>query len=213
MVQILVDEKIIEAEDGANLLQTCLENNIYIPNLCYLSHSQTPFAACRLCFVEINGKSVAACTQKVIQGLQVKTDTPLVRDLQKAAFRLLLSVHEIKCKECPANKRCELQRIAKFLKVGLKPKGLETVLKDAAIDSGHPYLMVNQNRCVLCGKCVQTCFEKHGHSYLTFAKRGFNTVISAYLEPDEIPFTFSGCTSCIDICPVMAISLKEGINS
>jgi bidirectional [NiFe] hydrogenase diaphorase subunit len=213
MVQIRVDNNIIEAEDGANLLQTCLENGIYIPNLCYLNDSQEPFAACRLCFVEIDGHPVAACTQKVTEGLQVQTDTPAVRRLQKTAFRLLLSVHEIKCKECPANKRCELQRIAKFLKVGLKPKGLEIRLKDPSLDSGHPYLIVDQNRCVLCGKCVQVCLQKHGHSYLTFAKRGFDTVISAYLEPDDIPLTFSGCTLCIDICPVMAISLKEGIKS
>ena len=213
MVQILVDNNIIEAEDGANLLQTCLENDIYIPNLCYLNDSQEPFAACRLCFVEIDGKPVAACTQKVTEGLRVQTDTPAVRGLQKSAFLLLLSVHDIKCKECPANKRCELQRIAKFLKVGLKPKGLEIRLKDPGLDSGHPYLLVDLNRCVLCGKCVQVCRQKHGQSFLTFAKRGFDTVISAYTEPDDIPLNFSGCTACIDICPVMAISLKDGIKS
>jgi len=213
MVQILVDNKIIEAENGANLLQTCLENDIYIPNLCYLNDSQDPFAACRLCFVEIDGKPAAACTQKVTEGLRVQTDTSVVRSLQKAAFRLLLSVHDIKCKECPANKRCELQRIAKFLKVGLKPKGLEIHIKDPGLDSGHPYLLVDLNRCVLCGKCVQVCRQKHGQSFLTFAKRGFNTVISAYTEPDDIPLNFSGCTACIDICPVMAISLKDGIKS
>jgi bidirectional [NiFe] hydrogenase diaphorase subunit len=209
MVKFLVDNNIIEAEDRANLLQTCLKNDIYIPNLCYLNHAQHPFAACRLCFVEINGKPVTACTQKVTEGLQVQTNTSLVRELQKTAFRLLLSVHEIKCKECPANKQCDLQRIAKFLKIGLKSKGLEIRLKDPGLDSGHPYLFVDQNRCVLCGKCIQVCLKKHGHSYLTFAKRGFDTVISAYIEPDEIPLNFSGCTACIDICPVMAISLKK----
>jgi bidirectional [NiFe] hydrogenase diaphorase subunit len=211
MVQIQVDNHIVEAEDGANLLQACLENGIYIPNLCYLNDSHDPFAACRLCFVEIDGQPVTACTQKVREGLQVQTDTSVVRRLQKTAFRLLLSVHDIKCKECPANKQCELQRIAKFLKVGLKPKELEIRLKDPGLDSGHPYLLVDQNRCVLCGKCVRVCLQKHGHSYLTFAKRGFNTVISAYTEPDEIPLNFSGCTACIDICPVMAISLKKDI--
>jgi bidirectional [NiFe] hydrogenase diaphorase subunit len=164
MVKILVDNKIIEAEDGANLLHTCLKNDIYIPNLCYLNHAQHPFAACRLCFVEINGKPVTACTQKVTEGLQVQTNTSLVRGIQKSAFRLLLSVHEVKCKECPANKQCELQRIAKYLKVGLKSKGLEIRLKDPSLDLGHPYLSVDQNRCVLCGKCIQVCLNQHGHS-------------------------------------------------
>jgi bidirectional [NiFe] hydrogenase diaphorase subunit len=213
MVKILVDNQVVEAEDGSNLLQTCLKNDIYIPNLCYLNDSQDPFAACRLCFVEIDEKLVTACTQKVTEGLQVQTNTSKVRELQKTGFRFLLSVHEIKCKTCPANKRCELQRIAKFLKVGLKPKGLNIRLKDPGLDSGHPYLLVDQNRCVLCGKCVQVCREKHGHSYLTFAKRGFDTMITAYTEPDEIPLNFSGCRECIDICPVVAISLKEDIHS
>jgi len=79
------------------------------------------------------------------------------------------------------------------------------------MDSSHPYLTVDHNRCVLCGKCIQVCLEKTGHSYLTFAKRGFDTVISSYPEPDDAPLTFSGCNSCIEICPVWAISLKEGI--
>ncbi len=209
MVKILVDNKHIEAEDGANLLQTCLDNDIYIPNLCYLNDGQIPFAGCRLCYVQINGKPVASCTQKVAEGLEVQTDTPEVRSLQKAAFRLLLSVHDIKCKECPANKRCELQRIGKFLKVGLKVKGLEVRLKDPGLDSGHPYLLIDQNRCVLCGKCVRVCQKKHGHSYLTFAKRGFETVISAYRQPEESPLNFSECTACIDICPVRALLLKD----
>lgn len=211
MVEFLVDNHIIQAEKGANLLHTCLENGIYIPNLCYLNNIQPPFASCRLCFVQISGTIVPSCTQKVTEGLEVLTNTPEVRKLQIMGFRLLLSVHDIKCKGCPANKRCELQKIAKFLKVGLKPAGFEIRLKDPGLDSGHPYLLMDQNRCVLCGKCVRVCEQKHGISYLTFAKRGFDTVISAYIEPDETPLKFSGCTACIDICPVHAISIREDI--
>lgn len=209
MAQILVDNKKIEAEEGSNLLKTCLENDIYIPNLCYLEEMDAPFAACRLCFVEIDGKPAPACTREVTDGLCVTTDAPEIRRLQKAAFRLLLSTHEVKCKQCPANKKCELQKIARFLKVGLKAKGLETKLKDTVEDISHPYLQVDRNRCVLCGKCVNICRLKHGNAYLTFARRGFETVIDAYLEPEEAPLKFSGCTACVDICPVRAISLKE----
>ena len=209
MAQILVDDNKIEAAEGDNLLKVCLEKGIYIPHLCYLEEAGAPFASCRLCFVEIDGKQVTACTQKVKEGLFVATDTPAVRRLQKTAFRLLLSNHDVKCKQCPANKQCELQKIARFLKVGLKPKGLEVRLKEPAIDTSHPYLQVDRNRCVLCGKCVEICRARHGMSYLTFAGRGFETSIGAYIEPDEAPLKFSGCTACIDICPVKAISLKD----
>lgn len=209
MINIRVDDKEIEVEEGANLLEACLHNDIYIPNLCHMAGDEPPFAACRLCWVEIDGKAVTACTQKVEPALEVKTDTEAVRQLQKSAFRLLLSVHEIKCKECPANKQCELQHIAKILKVGLKPKGLETRLKEPGIDTGHPSLEIDRNRCVLCGKCIRLCKQIHGHAYLTFARRGFETVISSFIEPEESMVNISGCTECIEICPVKAISLKK----
>ncbi len=211
MVKIRVDDKEIEVEEGSNLLEVCLDNGIYIPNICHMTGEEKPYAACRLCFVEIDGRLVTSCTQKVEQGLEVRTDTPAVRHLQKSAFRLLLSVHEVKCKECPANRQCELQRIAKFLKIALKPKGLKICLKEPGIDTQHPKLEINQNHCVLCGKCIRLCKKLHGRSYLTFVKRGFNTVVSSFIQPEESKDVAFECLECIEICPVKAISLKKDI--
>jgi bidirectional [NiFe] hydrogenase diaphorase subunit len=87
----------------------------------------------------------------------VRTDTPAVRRLQKTGLRLLLSVHVVDCKSCPANKNCELQNLAKFLKVGLKPKTLKRYFKQPEADDTHPYLSYYPNRCVLCRKCLQVC--------------------------------------------------------
>jgi len=139
----------------------------------------------------------------------VKTDTPAVRQLQRTALRLLLSVHHVDCKNCQANKKCELQRMAKFLKVGLKPKSLGIHLKEMEIDRSHPFLDHYPNRCVLCGKCVHVCREKNGQSVLTFSKRGFDTVISFYGVMDLAAFECENCNACVDICPVGALSLKE----
>jgi len=131
MPKLWVDGKEIETKQGTTLLQACLDNDIYIPNLCFLESMEDPSASCRMCFVEIEGEKqpMTSCTVKVKDDMVVKTDTPAVRQLQRTALRLLLSVHHVDCKHCPANKKCELQRIAKFLKVGLKPKGLERYLK------------------------------------------------------------------------------------
>jgi len=211
MVKLQVDGKEIEAKQETSLLQACLDNDIYIPNLCFLKDLESPPASCRLCFVEIEGetKPVASCIVTVKEAMVVNTDTPPVRRLQRTAFRLLLSVHDVDCKNCPANKKCELQHLAKFLKVGLKSKGLERILKEPDIDREHPILDYYPNRCVLCGKCVRVCRNAHGQPSLSFARRGIDTIISSYGEKDEATLPCTQCTACVDICPVSAIVLKE----
>jgi NADH dehydrogenase/NADH:ubiquinone oxidoreductase subunit G len=211
MPKLWVDGKEIETKQGTTLLQACLDKDIYIPNLCFLESMEDPSASCRMCFVEIEGEKqpMTSCTVKVKDDMVVKTDTPAVRQLQRTALRLLLSVHHVDCKHCPANKKCELQRIAKFLKVGLKPKGLERYLKETEIDRNHPFLNHYPNRCVLCGKCVHICRREHGQSALTFAKRGFDTVISAYGQGEASSLNCEKCDVCVKICPVGALTLKD----
>jgi NADH dehydrogenase/NADH:ubiquinone oxidoreductase subunit G len=211
MIKILVDDKEIKARAGTNLLQACLENDIYIPNLCYLQEMERPHASCRMCLVEIEGEEgpVASCTIPVQEGLTVRTDTPFVRRLQRSALRLLLSVHEVDCAQCPANKKCDLQNMAKFLKVGLKPKGLDQFLTESQVGDVHPDLNYHPNRCVLCGKCVFVSQKGQGKPFLTFAKRGFETVISFQGEEDPSQIAQETYKACAEVCPVAAITLKE----
>lgn len=213
-VKLEVDGKTIETSQETTLLQACLDNDIYIPNLCFLADMESPPASCRLCFVEIEGlkKPVTSCTVKVADGMIVRTDTQPVRRLQRTAFRLLLSVHQTDCKHCPANRRCALQHLGKFLKVGLKTGRFERILKETEIDLEHPHMEYYPNRCVLCGKCVHVCRKTHGHSFLTFAKRGFDTVISAYGQEDGPALPCRDCAACVEICPVAALTLKSDLN-
>ncbi|MFH1930139.1 MAG: 2Fe-2S iron-sulfur cluster-binding protein [Pseudomonadota bacterium] len=211
MVKLIVNKQELQVDEGKTLLQACLDNGIYIPNLCHIHGTDNPSASCRLCFVEIEGedKPIPSCTVKAKDGIIVKTDTPSVRRLQRTAFKLLMSVHRVDCGHCPANKKCELQRIAKFLKVSLKPKGLEQRLKEPELDEDHPFLNYYPNRCVLCGKCVIVCKDQHGRALLTFAKRGLDTVVSSYGEKDVSTLSCDTCLACIQICPVSAITSKN----
>ncbi len=211
MAKILVDNKEIDADEGVSLLRACLDNDIYIPNLCYLESMDKPSVSCRMCFVEIQGEQqpVASCAVPVQDGMVIKTDSEPVRRLQRVALELLLSVHHVDCANCPANKRCELQRIAKFLKVGLKPKRLERHLNKTEVVEDHPHLDYFPNRCVLCGKCVFVCGKNEKQACLTFAKRGFETVISFSGEIDASRLICEQCNACIEVCPVGALTIKN----
>jgi bidirectional [NiFe] hydrogenase diaphorase subunit len=211
MTQITVDDKRIEAEEGANLLQVCLDNGIYIPNLCHLKELPEPHASCRLCFVEVGGAPgpVPSCTLAVEEGMEIRTDTEGVRALQKAALRLLLSVHRVECAGCPANRKCGLQRIARFLKVGLKPTGLEQRFKEPEVVRGHPSIDHYPNRCVLCARCVRTCLSEKGRPMMTFARRGFDTVVSLSGGTGGESSACGPCRSCVEVCPVGALVLRE----
>jgi bidirectional [NiFe] hydrogenase diaphorase subunit len=209
MINLTVDDRVIQAPDGSSVLSACLAAGITIPHLCWLE-ADTPAdapAACRLCFVEIDGfrEPVTACTVTVENGMTVHTGTEAVRDLQKTALKLLLSVHRVDCKHCPANKACALQDMAKFLGVGLGCKPFERVLKEPEVDVRHPVLDYYPNRCVLCGICVRTCRERHKSSLLNFAGRGFDTVVG-YFDADPAGASDCGdCRACLTACPTGAL--------
>jgi bidirectional [NiFe] hydrogenase diaphorase subunit len=160
--------------------------------------------------VEVGGAPgpVPSCTLAVEEGMEVRTDTADVRALQKAAFRLLLSVHRVECDQCPANRKCELQRIARFLKVGLKPSGLEQCFKEPEVVRDHPAIDHYPNRCVLCARCVRSCLSDGGLPMMTFAGRGFDTVVSFFGQAGIEGSECGNCRSCVEICPVGALVLR-----
>jgi NADH dehydrogenase/NADH:ubiquinone oxidoreductase subunit G len=211
MVTFTVDDREIQAAEGISVLQACLENDIYIPHLCFLEGMDKSPASCRLCFVEIEGydRPIPSCTLPVRDGIQVRTDTPPVRRLQRSGLRLLLSAHEVHCAECPANKKCELQKMAKFLKTGLKPKRLGTFLKKADLSEQHPHFDYYPNRCVLCGRCVSTCRRSEKSPLLSFARRGFDTMITSFGEEERPAVPLEERQDCANVCPVAAILPKD----
>ncbi len=207
-VSLQVDGKILNAREGDVLLKACLENDIYIPNLCYLEGIDPLPVSCRLCFVEIEGfgQPVPSCSISVRENLIVQTDTPRVRRLQRTGLKLLLSTHHVDCKNCPANRKCALQDMARFLKVGLKSK--TAYLKEQAVRSEHPHLDYYVNRCVLCGRCVEICRTRQPHPELTFIKRGFETVIGFYGPNPAEASDQETYRACVEACPVAALVMK-----
>jgi NADH dehydrogenase/NADH:ubiquinone oxidoreductase subunit G len=213
MVTIRINQEQVITKKGTPLLKACLDSGHFVPNLCYLDKAERPAACCRLCFVEIEGadQPMASCCVDVQEGMSVMTDTPAVRQLQITALKLLLSVHDVDCKNCPANRKCALQDSAKYLKIGLNPKPFPVFLKETTIDDNHPCLDYYPNRCVLCGRCVEVCKRRDNRPELAFTKRGFDTVIGFYSQLFDPHLDCEKCRRCIKICPVGALTPKNAV--
>ncbi len=210
-VSLTIDGKRIKARKGEKVLWAALDNGIYIPNLCAIREASVPFAGCRLCFVEIEGRNrpVTACTETVEEGMTVNTQGPKAQRLARTALELLLAIHPVDCARCPANRACELQKIAAHLRVKLKSKRFRKIERELPIDSSSPLFTYDPNKCVLCGKCVWACRERLGIGVLGFARRGFKRVVTTFNDRPIAESGCEGCGDCVAVCPVGALAFKD----
>lgn len=210
-VKITIDGKQIEADSGEILLWAALRNDIYIPHLCAIQENEEPYTSCRMCFVEVEGieKPVTACTQIVSEGMVVNTRGEKSLELVKTGFELIMASHDLDCKNCAKNGNCELQKIAKHLKVSLKPKRFEKILRDLPVDDSHADFSYNPNRCVLCGRCTWTCKNKLGHGTLGFSYRGFKRRVTILGDKPMGEAVCDNCLECVKACPVGALVIKN----
>ena len=209
-VSLTIDGKKMTASEGANLLWVALDNGIYIPNLCAMRDRSEPAAACRLCFVEIEGKEqpVTACTETITEGMGVNTRGEKALRLVRSSFELIMASHPVDCAHCAANGSCELQKIARHLKVGLKTKRFKKLLRELTIDDSNPLFIYDPNKCVLCGRCVWVCRERLGVGMLGFAHRGFQRLVSTFGDEPFGNFRCQKCGECVTVCPSGALVFK-----
>ncbi len=210
-VELTINGQAVVAQEGQNILQAAEDAGIFIPHLCADDEIDHHPGACRLCFVEIEGREqpVLSCLEKVQPGMTVQTRSQRVDKLVASAFELLMSVHRLDCKDCPSNKHCGLQTISKRRKLPLRPKRLNKIEPDWPIDDSHPRFGMNPNHCVLCGKCVKVSNDIIGTGVLDFSGRGLDAVISTF---DGAPLAEQDLTDfekCVEVCPVGALYLKE----
>ncbi len=211
-VTLTIDGKKITARAGEKLLWVALENDIYIPNLCAIRDKPEPSASCRLCFVEIEGvsKPVTACTVDVTDGMVVNTRGEKALALARTGFELLMASHALDCAHCPANGACELQKIARHLKVSLKTKRFRLLLRDLPVDDSNPLFTYDPNKCVLCGRCIWACRHDIQSGVFGFAHRGFDRVMTTFADEPIGRDRCLDCTRCVEVCPTGALTLKDG---
>lgn len=209
MVNIKINGKPVEVQEGKTILEAARENNIHIPTLCYLK-DLNQIGACRMCLVEIKGARAlqAACVYPVSEGLEIYTNSAKVRNARKSTLELILSNHERKCLTCIRNRNCELQKLCEEL--GIEDIRYEGKNIEYELDTSSPSLVRDNNKCILCRRCVAAC-KNQGISVIDCVERGFNTHIAPYFEKPINDAACIYCGQCIVACPVGALYEKNDI--
>ncbi len=208
MISITIDGKQYQVPSGITVLEAARLNGINIPNLCHDKDLTSP-GACRLCVVQIEGvrNLPASCVTKVSEGMVVNTSSPEVIEARKTILELLLSNHPNDCMLCEKSGSCSLQDYA--YEYGVKEGPYKGELTTHKCDDTNPFIYRDNNKCILCGKCVRVCEEVVGKTIYGFAHRGFQTSVAPTLEKDLADTDCVFCGSCVAVCPVGALSEKD----
>lgn len=211
-IKVKIDNQEIEVERGTTILDAAKAAGIRIPTLCYLKDINA-IGACRICVVEVKGARslVAACVYPLErEGTEVVTNSKRVTESRRKTLELILSDHEQNCLSCIRNGNCELQKLS--YEYGCDSKKFEGERTNYEIDATTPYLIRDNNKCILCRRCVAVCNSVQGVSVIGASERGFHTHIGSPFEMGLVDTPCVGCGQCIAVCPTGALREKEEID-
>ncbi len=219
LVTLTIDGQSVSVPEGTSIMRAAMEMGTQIPKLC-ATDMVDAFGSCRLCLVEIEGRpgTPASCTTPVAPGLNVKTQTPRLKQLRRGVMELYISDHPLDCLTCAANGDCELQDMAGA--VGLREvrygmDGANHFKPDSPLampkDESNPYFTYDPAKCIVCSRCVRACEEVQGTFALTIEGRGFDSRVSPGQHEDFLDSECVSCGACVQACPTATLQEKSVI--
>ena len=203
-IKVTVDGIDVLVTPGSSVLQACELVGVEIPRFCF--HERLLVAGnCRMCLVEIEKqiKPVASCAMPVMPGMNIFTDTPLVKKAREGVLEFLLMNHPLDCPICDQGGECDLQDQAMIFG---SDKSRYRALKRGVEDKNFgPLIKTIMTRCIHCTRCVRFATEVAGVEVLGTTARGNDTEIGTYVEK---MFNSELSGNVIDLCPVGALTSK-----
>ncbi len=208
-VNIKINGMPLSVPSHMTILEAARMANIEIPTLCYLKEINQ-IGACRICVVEVKGARtlVTACTYPVAEGMEIMTNTTRVHESRKTTLDLILSTHDKKCLSCIRSGNCELQRLCRMFGV----EDETTFVGENPhyeVDDSAMHMYRDDNKCILCRRCVAACARTQAVGVIGANERGFNTHIGCAFDMNLDEVACVSCGQCIVVCPTGAIAEKD----
>lgn len=205
IAKITIDGLECMASREQYIVEAAKENGIYIPTLCNYPGVR-PKGGCRICTVRVNGKLMTACTTPVSEGMHIENNVADINELRKSIIELLLVEGNHLCPSCEKSGNCELQALAYRFRI-MAPR-FPYFFPVRKVDASHPKIIKDQNRCILCKRCIRAIKDEKGRSIFAYRRRsnrvevGVDSKLGRQLT-DEL------AQKAMDICPVGSILRKE----
>ena len=203
-MNVIINGKQIEIQDGLTVLQAVKVAGVFIPTLCHLEKINE-ISACRVCLAEVNGKLVPACSTAAAADMQIITDSERVRAARRRSLELICADHCMDCTDCPRGADCELRDLCREYEVDDQAFGIGR--RKAITETSAPHLIRDNSKCILCRRCEATCRTVQGIGAIGVTGRGGETTVGFGLPLAETDCIH--CGQCIAACPTGALSVRD----
>jgi [NiFe] hydrogenase diaphorase moiety small subunit len=203
----LLDGEEVPFEAGQTVIQAALAAGHYIPHLCYHPEFK-PHGSCKVCTVEVNGRTAASCTMPAQAGMEVTNQTDALNGMRQTLVQMLFVEGNHFCPSCEKSGNCLLQAVAYDLE--MMSAELDHLFPNRPVDASHPDILLEFNRCILCELCVRASAEVDGKNVFALSGRGITKHLIVNAESGRLADTDIAVTDkAMEVCPVGVILRKR----